>query len=101
MDMSVSGTGVVKLSVGSLTAPFPEKPLPAVRMVMKKEEGEWQVVGKTRGKLRVAGPRSSEAPMAKDTNSPTPSTIVQDDSPTSYKNSNMSRPSRRRKNFNN
>lgn len=41
---------------------------------MEKEQEEWLVVGRARGKLQTAGPQSPEAPKDKGMYSPTLST---------------------------
>lgn len=80
MGMPTIETGVLKPSVGSNTQlPFPVKPFLAAC-----GKGQWLVVDKSRGKLRRAGSQSPEAPMGKDTNSPTSSTSSKGDDSASY-----------------
>lgn len=75
MGIPMIGIGVVKPLVGSyLRLTFPEKLLPASCSVVEKEKGEYQIIGKTRVKLRTTGLQSPEALTGKDTYSLTLST---------------------------
>lgn len=84
VGMPATRTDVENSPVGSNSQPpFPEKPLPATSVIREKGEGEWQVVGKAKGKTQAAEPRPT-LKTANDTNSPTPSTSAKGDSPASY-----------------
>lgn len=58
---------------------FPEKPLTAACAFVEKENGEWLVAERVRGKRQTVGFQSPEAPGTNGTYSPTPSTSVKGD----------------------
>lgn len=88
MGMSATGTGVVKPHDGSCSgSKFPEKPLPTACAVAEKEKEEWLIAGRVRGKHQTVWSQSLEAPSTKGTLSPTHSTSIKGDAPSSGKTS--------------
>lgn len=82
----MSAIGVVKPLIRSRSEPtLPEKPLSSACAVVEKENGEWLVSSRARGKCQTVGSQSPEAPGCKGINSPIPSTSVKDDIPASFK----------------